>query len=429
MNDKYYIDIIVRRIERKLRWKRFSTWTDNEYKRLGNLIYKETLIAISAQTLKRLFGKIKYKDDYTPQTATKEALARFLKYDDWDSFVKEQESNKNRLTSILRLKRTAIFKKSLFVIGIPGLVALIAAIIIYTGNNNKPVTLFAEKTIGLTPFTVSFHYDISHVKGDEIYIDFDINEAESNSPGEILDKKRNLINHCFESPGFYNVTISAKGVILASEKIHVISEGWTSYYFNDDNFGERKFVFELQNLIKDTTNDGLLYISPRDVSDQGFNSKTVFYLEHMLYRDFKLSADSCTFEVKYMNSPRMGGISCYDVEFRIIGENGIASVILVQKGCYRWSEITLGEKHLNGKFYDLSALSANLSDWNVIRIKIENRKAEIINGGDLIFSDSYTRLLGRIKGIRFVTKGSGAFDRVSLNDIQGHVIYSDDFGK
>ncbi len=74
-----------------------------------------------------------------------------------------------------------------------------------------------------------------------------------------------------------------------------------------------------------------------------------------------------------MNSPKMRGISCYDVEFRLIGENGLASVMLVQKGCYR--------------------------------------------------------LPGMIKGIRFVTKGSGAFDYVRLIDNQGELLFDDNFGK
>ena len=123
----------------------------------------------------------------------------------------------------------------------------------------------------------------------------------------------------------------------------------------------------------------------------------------------------------------MGGISCYDEEFRIVGENGIASVMLVQKGCYRWSEIIIGEKHLNGKYDNLSSLSADMSAWNVLKISIKNNKASIINGADTIFTCHYNQLLGQIKGIRFVTKGSGAFDYVRLFNIQGELLFNDNF--
>ena len=53
------------------------------------------------------------------------------------------------------------------------------------------------------------------------------------------------------------------------------------------------------------------------------------------YKRVLISADSSKLEVKCKNAAETGGISCYDVEFRIIGEHGLVSVMLVQKGCYR----------------------------------------------------------------------------------------------
>jgi hypothetical protein len=132
-------------------------------------------------------------------------------------------------------------------------------------------------------------------------------------------------------------------------------------------------------------------------------------------------------EVKYKNSPSDGGISCYDVEFRIIGENGLVSVMLVQKGCYRWSEVTVAEVHQNGKFNDLSKLSADLSVWNTVRILNQNNTTKILNGKDTIFSCNYTQAIGIIKGIRLVTKGSGAFDYVKLRDDKGNLKFEDNF--
>ena len=172
----------------------------------------------------------------------------------------------------------------------------------------------------------------------------------------------------------------------------------------------------------------MLYISPSELNTKGFNGNTVYYLEHLLYKDFNVSGDSCLFEVRYRNSPEIGGISCYDVEFRIVGENGLASVMLVQKGCYRWSEITVGEKHLNGKYSDLSFLSADLSSWNTMKIVINNNEASFINNSDTIYTTDYNQLLGMIKGIRFVTKGSGAFDYVRLYNNRGELLFDDNFG-
>jgi hypothetical protein len=73
-----------------LSWKKVSLWTDNEFRKLRILIYEDTSISISHQTFKRLFGNVKYKEVYTTQPATKDALAKFLNYADWDAFRRDQ---------------------------------------------------------------------------------------------------------------------------------------------------------------------------------------------------------------------------------------------------------------------------------------------------------------------------------------------------
>jgi len=428
MNDRYYINIIIRRIEKKLNWKKVSLWTDNEFKKLSLLIYEDTSISISPQTLKRLFGKVKYKDDYTTQPATKDALARFLDYTDWDAFIRDQSHGIRRYVNFIINRISEKRFKTGITLFLLAVFMIASSLFIFRGIKNKKVYFHAENITGVVPHTVSFHLNILNLRNKDVHIDFDQNELEDNFTGELLDKHLKLINHCFESPGYFNVKLSSRGKVLASTKVHVLSEGWSSYYFNNDNFSLRKFVFGLENKVQETGNDGMLYISPAELNTKGFNGNTVYYLEHMMYRDFQVSADSCLMEVRYRNSSDIGGISCYDVEFRIIGENGMASVILVQKGCYRWSEITVGEIHLNGKYNDLSFLSADLSSWNLMKIIISNNKALFINSSDTIFTTRYDQHIGQIKGIRFLTKGSGAFDYVKLYNDTGDLLFNDDFG-
>jgi hypothetical protein len=427
MNDRYYINLIISKIEKKLSWKKVSLWTDNEYKKLSHLIYEETLISISPQTLKRLFGKVKYKDEYTAQPATKDALARFVNYPDWDAFVKDEAHSLHKISLFLKKKSFGNYSNIRLIILLIAALLIISLLVIIIEIKSTIFTFNAENLTGYVPHTTSFHLNISKLKAKDVYIDFDQNEAEVGTTGELLDKDLTLINHCFESPGFYNVRLSTRGKVLASAKIHVLSDGWSSYYFNDDNFSLRKFVFGLENKVQETGNDGVLYISPAELNNKGFNGNTVYYLEHLIYKDFYVSADTCRFEVRYRNNSEIGGISCYDVEFRIVGENGLASVILVQKGCYRWSEITIGENHFNGKYNDLSFLSADLSSWNTMNIVINNRKASIINNTDTIFTTQYNQLIGSVKGIRFVTKGSGAFDYVKLYNGRNELMYDDNF--
>jgi ribosomal protein L9 len=427
MNDVHYINIIIRLIEKKLNWPKVIFWTDNNYKRLGQLVFKDTGISISPQTLKRLFGKVKYKESYTPQPATKEALSMFVGFKDWDSFVSSQTKTNRKLFDSLTNK--SIFRP----VKITILLVTFAILLSICGyellqiRNKKEMTFYAENVTGKTPHTVSFHYDISKLAIKNVYIDFDQNEAESQSQVELLDKSRQVINHCFETPGFYHVKMLINDKVESTVNVHVLSEGWISYYFNDDNFSQRKFIFGLENKVRDNRNDGQLYISPGDLSDQGFNGNTVYYLEHMQYDTFNVPGDHCIFEVKYQNNLEIGGISCYDAEFRIIGENGLASVMLVQQGCHRWSEVTIGEVYLNGKYDDLTSLSLDLSHWSVLKIIMEKGKAVVTNRNDTIFSCVYQQPIGSIEGIRLVTKGSGAFDYVRLFNENNNLVYENNF--
>jgi hypothetical protein len=82
---------------------------------------------------------------------------------------------------------------------------------------------------------------------------------------------------------------------------------------------------------------------------------------------------------------------------------------------------------LNGKYNDLSFLSADLSDWNRMKIFVKDNKAVLVNNSDTIFTTQYDQLLGQVKGIRFVTKGSGAFDYVRLFNDRNELLFDDNF--
>ncbi len=427
MNESDYISVLIGEIETKLKWNNIAMWTDIDYRKFSELIFEETNISISTQTFKRLFGKVKYKKIYSPQPATKDALAKFLEYEDWHDFINSKNKKKEKLFEITHfVKRIRFSKKTIIIVSFTAFVVVVGSLLINRIKETK-TKFFAENLYGTTPHTVAFHYDLSKLNGNDFWIDFGEKEAEDSLSKEKLDKNRKLINHCFESPGLFNVKVFRGDKTLSTIKIHVYSNKWDSYYFNDDNFKLRKFIFPLENKVNDMQNDGLLHVAQKDLNEQGFNGNTVYYLEHLQYRKFGFAADSCTLEVRYRNGPDTGGISCYDVEFRIIGEKGIVSIMLVQEGCYRWSEVTVGDVHINGKYDNLMQLSVGMTAWHIMKIKLVDNKALFINGKDTIFSCPYKQPIGLIKGIRLLTKGSGTFDYVKLFNSQGTLKYEDNF--
>ena len=90
-------------------------------------------------------------------------------------------------------------------------------------------------------------------------------------------------------------------------------------------------------------------------------------------------------------------------------------------------QLVIGEVMYNGRDYDLSMLSADISEWTAFGTDIHEGNAIISINGNEIFSQSYTQGIGLLKGIKIRFFGSGQARRIQLNDGSGEVIFMDDF--
>jgi len=73
-------------MEQSLGWENSDTWNEYDYEKLSEFIFSKSDIRLSVSTLKRIWGKVQYKN--TPATATLNALARALDIEDWRAFKK-----------------------------------------------------------------------------------------------------------------------------------------------------------------------------------------------------------------------------------------------------------------------------------------------------------------------------------------------------
>ena len=73
-------------IEEKLGWGKAETWASQDFDELSELIFEATREQISATTLKRVFGRVKYHS--APSTHTLNTLAIFLEHTNWRDFLR-----------------------------------------------------------------------------------------------------------------------------------------------------------------------------------------------------------------------------------------------------------------------------------------------------------------------------------------------------
>ena len=79
-----YIILWRTEVEKNLQWGISEDWKDYDFDQLSNLIFDKTDVRLSVSTLKRVWGKVRYES--SPNTATLNALARYLGYGDWRDY-------------------------------------------------------------------------------------------------------------------------------------------------------------------------------------------------------------------------------------------------------------------------------------------------------------------------------------------------------
>ena len=94
-NIEQLLSVCKKEIIEKTGWGNPDNWTYYNFNHLSQDISDTTGINISISSVRRLMGKDKhYKENYTPQFETRNALVRYLGYKNWYEFSKHYTSQK-----------------------------------------------------------------------------------------------------------------------------------------------------------------------------------------------------------------------------------------------------------------------------------------------------------------------------------------------
>ena len=442
MNNLKLLKYCLNEIERKLGWKKSVLWKDPDFLRLSKLIVEKTQIAISPHTLKRLFGKIKYKDSYNPQAATKDALSIFLGFANWDEFVKASDP-KTKIeveTAPSFDSKKGILKKGLILIFV-FLLIFVSFLFFseeYTLEIEKettPFKLILKDSIGVVPYTINLNYEAEQLPSDSTFIDFNFKQPIKGFLNVKVAKKRFEYNFTYQIPGYFPVDLKSNGDILSTKKVLALSKGWDSYFTYEGNDSR----FWLDNKIKPTDTNSYLYYSPEYLKDQGFDIKPVYRITHRLFKEFEIDGDNFELNTRFKSSEALGGITCYDFIVNIICANDYFKnnninvninkphIRLMEFGCSMYSGLAIGETSLDGKTDDLTTFVFKPGEWNTLSILIKKKNVEIIVNDDVIYTGTYDKPNGKIVGIENTFKGTGMLDYIKIKDLNTDQVFIDDF--
>ncbi len=427
MKDQKNLQYCLQEVEKKLNWGESSSWREPEFLQLSEIIYNKTQISISPQTLKRLYGKIKYNEYYNPQRATKDALAKFIGFADWIDFKTHFNEEKNY---IVQQKKPYLWKRKSFKGILIVLMAVFSILIIskiskvnFT-EENKPMSFSFDiaDSIAYVPYTVSVKYNIKKFPSDSNYLDFDFTHPITGPEIKKLDKQQSLNNFTYQIPGYYHVSLESDGRKLAYKNILAMSESWDSYFFP-----EAEPRLWLDNKIQPIDREGYLYYSPEYLNKNGFDIKSVFFVNHQLFKKFKIDGDHFEMKVRFKNSKETGGITCFDFLSNLYSEKNLSYFRLMESGCSGYSGIKVGDTEVTGIKENLSSITFNKENWNILHVIVENNTVVIFINDQMIFSGNYQGSNGKIVGLEYRFKGTGIIDYIRLKDLGTNQEFFDDF--
>jgi hypothetical protein len=417
MNDSIYLERCKVLIQKKVKSDDIKNWKNKDFLHLSHEISTASKISISADTLKRVFGKLKtYKTYYNPQDETKKAMAIYLGYPDWETFKSLNNDLVHTDPDLAYRIKSIKFKRTIF-FGIAGSFALGAMIlfIFYNGSYPESFKFTGKNLTGYPPHTSIFGYDITRIKSDSVAIDYDW----SNPMIEKLEKNGHTITTMHGEPGYYHVKLLVDNKPKSTLGVHVLTRDWESVIST--------FTGIRQKLDSNYISKGVLHVSDKEFKNTGIDKNLVHIVKFLNYKDFGVSGDNFEFELRAKNTKETGGQSCFDVKYEIICENGNILVLLVEPGCHKYARVQVSEVSLAGHNNDLSALGQDVSDWRTFKIRTVEKKTIIYFDKKEIYRLSYNTPLGKVKGVELSFKGRGMADFVKMYNGSKEVVFSDEF--
>lgn len=420
----FYLDICCDQVERKFGIKKMPDWVNSNYQQLSFVLLQETNVSISPNTLKRIFGKLKTSSRYYPQKATRDALAVYTGYKNWDDFV---QSHKTQLPENVETTEQKTISSTQ-----PGkkwrvFILLLLAIIVMiwwlsalfskkagTGDDYKLLTgkvhLVCTNPEGPTPHSSIFKLQlpVNFTLTNPVFsIDFgDTKRSVTIIPGQI-------VSHYFEIPGRYYVTLNYANHPIDTVAVYLKTNSWTATARMDRD------TVRVWPIREEGISQGkILSVNPQELHKAGIDTVRTFYVDFVNATPTNIDGDDFELIAHIKASDSRAGVRCSQVNTTVFGEKTKHAFFVMKPGCEAWIEAQFSDFRHIGTESDLGKLAADLSHGGTIRLHISHKKVTIFINDQKAFQTSYQIPVGNIYGIVLSFSGIGAIYNVTLKDLR-----------
>ena len=428
--DQELLKDLLDKVAQKFGYTEPEMWQDGLFVSLSEEIEKETRFIISRNTLKRLFGKIKTSEHYNPQIETRNALARYAGFPDWNKFRMQIIAEKGGSMNLdpeqtlaqepapifNERNRKSILKRFPLWVQFTLAFSIIAFIGFFTINWPEAEPDFSRIKVQVTnpidtaPFTLLVNYEIPADIKDSIFLGV-------GGSYFYLKPEKKFFVHSLSRPIYSFIYLrNRQKKLIRAIAIKAYSRDLECYYESGKN---------------------ILQVPRNEFIDKGFAGlKRSFFTTNRLdssdfasaffkVKDFALDGDNFTFVCRYKvdKSPKI----CHNFQLKIFADSGHHELEIHNKGCGQNNFVAPSELYFGGKFENLTDLSTESGVWHELEMEVRKKDFRIIINGKQRFKANYKRTMGMLNVLKFQFNGFGQVDYYRLLDAKGQIVEQEEF--
>lgn len=386
---------------------------------LCDMIESETGVIISLSTIKRLMNG---QFANMPQIATLDAIAITAGYKNWHDFKLSlrsfPESTPKKFNNSARQKVKYIISGVLLVLVAVSVLAVMMSHKPGPANIDKAHFSATKVTGNDIPNTVVFKYNIDSVSADSFFIQ----QSWDKSRRVRIYKNNYTLTDIYYEPGYHNAKLIADDKVIKRIPVSIPTDRWIIYAKEQTKGSKPKYIIPGIGF-----KAGSLKLTPADlISGKVDASKNNAF--SMAYFPSKFDKSSDDFVMKFrIRVKKLNNESCPYLMSEVFCQNDFMYYISTPKGCTSEAQAVFGENLMYGRANDLSSLGIDLTAWQDMELKVENKKVTISFNGRPVFHSAYVHSAGLITGLGFTSNGLCELQYVDLTTLKGEKIYADNF--
>ena len=442
----YHLDICCRIAAEKYGRPVIEEWTNGDYIKLSGQLFRQAAVQISPSTLKRIFGKLKTTDRYYPQKATRDALAFYTDFTDWETFVqkhprpakqeeKKPEQGESKIDEPVLSQTKIIHKKRnwLPVIIIMAAVATIAVWLFLKKEKPGSIDTTGIKFVCINPEGENPHSATFKIQLPEDFSGDSSNFTIDFGDGETLRRVAPSIrkispapqhSHYYEVPGRYYAVLKYNDLPIDTVPVYLKSNGWTATATMERDT-MRVYPVNNSSLFK----NGNMMVNTDELFHAGIDTNHTFYVSFVNTKPLAINGDNFELTYQVTSSQPRPGVRCSQVNVYLYGEESQHTVIFMKPGCEVHAYFRFSEIYKDGATDDLSSIGADLTAGGIIKLQVINKKVKLFLNDKQLYETSYHFPLKKVYGIKISFAGIGVVNDVLLKDLGTGEVFNEGFEK